>query len=145
MGYDLLIRGGTVVDGSGLPRYRADVAVSDGMIVEVGKLAGAGATRRGGADGLMVAPGFIDPHTHLDPQLCWDPLGSPSVYHGVTTVMTGNCSVTLAPCRPEDRDALSRLFYLVEEVPLAAFQQGIDWRWETFGQFLDSFDGRLAI
>ena len=97
------------------------------------------------APGLIVAPGFIDPHTHLDPQLWWDPLGSPSVDHGVTTVMTGNCSVTLAPCRPEDSDALSRLFYLVEEVPLAAFEQGIEWRWESFGQFLDSFEGRLGI
>jgi N-acyl-D-aspartate/D-glutamate deacylase len=145
MGCDLIIRGGTVVDGTGMPRRRADVAISDGRIVRVGRIADAQATRVIDADGLVVAPGFIDPHTHLDPQLCWDPLGTPSVFHGVTTVMTGNCSVTLAPCRAADRPALARLFYMVEEVPLECFEEGILWTWETFGEFLVALDGGLGI
>jgi N-acyl-D-aspartate/D-glutamate deacylase len=129
---DLLVRGGMIVDGSGLPRFRGDVAVVDGTIVKVGRINDVDPRTVVDADGLVVSPGFIDPHTHLDPQLWWDPLGSPSLAHGVTTVMTGNCSVTLAPCRPVDREAIAKLFYLVEEVPLAAFHEGIDWTWETF-------------
>ena len=145
MGYDLLIRGGTVVDGSGLPGYRADVAVSYGTIVEVGKLTGAEATRVVDADGLVVAPGFIDPHTHLDPQLCWDPLGMPSINHGVTTVMTGNCSVTVAPCRAQDREAIAVLFHQLEEVPLDTLTHGLTWQWESFGEYLDLLDESLGV
>ena len=142
---DLLIKGGTVVDGTGMPRRRADVAIADGRIVRVGRVGDAGTSRVIDAEGLVVAPGFIDPHTHLDPQLCWDPLGTPSVFHGVTTVMTGNCSVTLAPCRAADRPALARLFYMVEEVPLECFEEGIQWTWESFGEFLDALDNGLGI
>src|SRR5262245_21006506 len=111
MAFDLLIRGGTVVDGTGMPGRRADVAIAGGRIARIGRLPREDSARVLDADGLVVAPGFIDPHTHLDPQLCWDPLGAPSVFHGVTTVLTGNCSVTLAPCRPADRESLARLFY----------------------------------
>jgi N-acyl-D-aspartate/D-glutamate deacylase len=121
------------------------VAVDGDRITAIGPLGGRTAATLVDADGLVVAPGFVDPHTHLDPQLHWDPYGTPSIFHGVTTVLTGNCSVTLAPCRPEHRDALSRLFYLVEEIPLAAFQQGIDWSWESFGESLDALDGRLGL
>jgi N-acyl-D-aspartate/D-glutamate deacylase len=142
---DLLIRGGMVVDGTGMPRRRADVAVRDGRIARVSHHSDVDARVVVDADGLVVAPGFVDPHTHLDPQLCWDPLAAPSVQHGVTTVLTGNCSVTLAPCREADRESLARLFYLVEEVPLTCFRQGIEWTWETFGEFLDSFDCRLGV
>jgi N-acyl-D-amino-acid deacylase len=143
--YDLVLINGTVVDGSGLPAYRADVGVRDGVIQTVGTIDTNEATEVVDAEGLTVAPGFIDPHTHLDPQLCWDPLGLPSVLHGVTTVMTGNCSVTVAPVRPEHRDALSRLFTSVEEVPLAAFQEAVSFEWETFGEYLDVLDRKLGI
>ncbi len=143
--HDLLVRGATVVDGSGRPGFRADVAVDGGRITAVGPLPGRTAATTLDADGLVVAPGFVDPHTHLDPQLHWDPWGTPSIFHGVTTVLTGNCSVTLAPCRPGDRDALTRLFYLVEEIPVAAFDEGIDWTWGSFGEHLAALDGRLGL
>ena len=143
--YDLVLTNGSVVDGSGLPAYRADIGVRDGLIQKVGTIDPEEAIEVVDARDLTVAPGFIDPHTHLDPQLCWDPLGLPSVLHGVTTVMTGNCSVTVAPCRPEHRDALSRLFVSVEEVPLAAFEEAVSFEWETFGEYLDVLDRRLGI
>jgi N-acyl-D-aspartate/D-glutamate deacylase len=144
MGHDLLVRDGFVVDGSGLPRFRADVAIEGGVVVEVGRLAGRGARRVVDAGGRVVAPGFVDPHTHYDPQLHWDGLATPSLLHGVTTVVTGNCGVTLAPCRAADRGALARLFHVVEEIPLAAFERGIEWRWESFGECLDALEGRLG-
>jgi N-acyl-D-amino-acid deacylase len=143
--YDLVLTNGSVVDGSGLPAYRADIGVRDGVIQKIGTIDPSDADEVVDAQNLTVAPGFIDPHTHLDPQLCWDPLGLPSVLHGVTTVMTGNCSVTVAPCRPEHRDALSRLFVSVEEVPLAAFEQAVSFEWETFGEYLDVLDRHLGI
>jgi N-acyl-D-aspartate/D-glutamate deacylase len=143
--HDLLVRGATVIDGSGRPGFRADVAVDGDRITAIGPLGGRTAATVVEADGLVVAPGFVDPHTHLDPQLHWDPYGTPSIFHGVTTVLTGNCSVTLAPCRPEHREALSRLFYLVEEIPLAAFEEGIDWSWGSFGEHLAALDGRLGL
>src|SRR5436190_15782748 len=114
MKVDLVIKNGVVVDGSGLARFRADVAVHDGRIAAIGKLNDIEADAVIDADGYVVAPGLIDPHTHLDPQLCWDPTGSPSLQHGVTTVVTGNCSISLAPCRPADRHALTRLFHKIE-------------------------------
>jgi N-acyl-D-amino-acid deacylase len=142
--HDLLVRGGAVVDGSGLPRFDADVAIEAGRVVEVGRLAGRSARRVVDAAGCVVAPGFVDPHTHYDPQLHWDGLAMPSLLHGVTTVVTGNCGVTLAPCRAADRAALARLFHVVEEIPLAAFERGIEWRWESFGECLDALEGRLG-
>ena len=142
---DLLIENGTVVDGSGLPGYRSDIGIKDGMVVAVGRLSGHVAKTTIDATGMTVAPGFIDPHTHLDPQVCWDPYALPSVLHGVTTVLTGNCSVSVAPCRPEHRKAIALLFSLIEEVPLAALTDGIDWSWESFGEYLGALDGNLGV
>src|SRR6266545_3718037 len=105
--YDLLIKGGRIYDGSGMPSYNGDVAVTGGKIVGIGRLNG-GAKRTLNVDGLAVAPGFIDPHTHLDAQLLWDPLGTSSCFHGVTSAIIGNCGLSLAPAKPEDREAVIR-------------------------------------
>src|ERR1700689_5054986 len=107
MAYDLLIKKGTVVDGTGAPRRTADVAIHHGQIAEIGKITD-GAAKTIDADGLVVAPGFIDPHTHYDAQICWDPAISPSSWHGVTSVVMGNCGVGIAPCKPETREVAMR-------------------------------------
>src|SRR3954466_5721860 len=130
MSADLVIRGGTVVDGTGAPGYRADVAVRDGKIVEIGDdLSG---TRVLEADGHVVAPGFIDIHTHYDAQVFWDPALTPSSWHGVTSVVAGNCGFTIAPCRPEHRDLIGKTLQNVEDMNLATLQAGIPWEFETF-------------
>ncbi len=135
MSLDLLIKNGTVVDGSGLPRYRADVGVKGGRIVEIGRIR-APAERIIDADGLIVAPGFIDGHTHMDAQIAWDPLGSCSCWHGVTSVVMGNCGFALAPCKPEDREWFARCLTAVEDIPTEAMLAGIEWNWETFPEYL---------
>lgn len=135
MGFDLLLRGGTVVDGSGAPRYVADVGIADGRIVAIGKL-GNGAKRVIDADGLIVSPGFIDGHTHMDAQVAWDPLGSCSCWHGVTSVVMSNCGFALAPCKPADRDWYARCLSAVEDIPTAAMAAGIDWTWESFPEYM---------
>ncbi|WP_421998352.1 N-acyl-D-amino-acid deacylase family protein [Reyranella sp.] len=135
MGLDLVIRGGTVVDGSGQPRVTADVGVRDGRIVEIGRISSP-AARTLDADGLVVAPGFIDGHTHMDAQVAWDPLGSCSCWHGVTSVVMSNCGFALAPCKPEDRDWYARCLSAVEDIPTEAMAAGIDWSWETFPDYL---------
>jgi N-acyl-D-amino-acid deacylase len=135
MGLDLLIRNGTVVDGSGMPRYRADVGVAGGRIVEIGRIR-APAEHRIDADGLIVAPGFIDGHTHMDAQVAWDPLGSCSCWHGVTSVVMGNCGFALAPCKPADKEWFARCLTAVEDIPTEAMLAGIDWNWETFPEYL---------
>lgn len=135
MGLDLLIKNGTVVDGSGMPRYRADVGVKSGRIVEIGRIR-APAERMIEADGLVVAPGFIDGHTHMDAQVNWDPLGSCSCWHGVTSVVMGNCGFALAPCKPEDREWFARCLTAVEDIPTEAMMAGIDWTWESFPEYL---------
>ena len=135
MSLDLLIKNGTVVDGSGLPRYRADVGVKGGRIVEIGRIR-APAERIIDADGLIVAPGFIDGHTHMDAQVAWDPLGSCSCWHGVTSVVMGNCGFALAPCKPEDREWFARCLTAVEDIPTEAMLAGIEWNWETFPEYL---------
>ena len=132
--HDLVIRGGLVVDGTGAPGRRADVAVRDGKLSEVGVVTGR-ATREISGAGLVVAPGFIDPHTHYDAQITWDSLASCSSWHGVTTVVMGNCGFTLAPCRAEDRLTLMRMLTYVEGMPLEALTQGVRWEWETFAQY----------
>ena len=115
MSYDLIVRNARIVDGTGLPAYRGDIAIQEGRIVDVGRIPES-AVQTLDADGLVVAPGFIDHHTHLDAQLLWDPLGTSSCWHGVTTVITGNCSLTLAPCKPEDRDGMVGCFVRVEAI-----------------------------
>ncbi|WP_422014327.1 N-acyl-D-amino-acid deacylase family protein [Reyranella sp.] len=135
MAHDLVIRGGTVVDGSGTRRFTADVGIRDGMIAEVGRITAA-AGRTIDADGLIVSPGFIDGHTHMDAQVAWDPLGSCSCWHGVTSVVMSNCGFALAPCKPEDRDLYARCLSAVEDIPTEAMAAGIDWSWETFPDYL---------
>src|SRR5215813_7350266 len=121
MSYDLLIKNGTVVDGTGAPRRQADVAVKDGMI---------------------VAPGFVDPHTHYDAQICWDPQITPSSWHGVTSVVMGNCGVGLAPCRPEVHEVAAWDLVNVEAIPIEVLSKGISWDWETFPQYMDAIAKR---
>jgi N-acyl-D-amino-acid deacylase len=139
MALDLLIRGGTIVDGSGAARYRGDVGVRGGRIVEIGRIRSA-AERTIDADGLIVSPGFIDGHTHMDAQVAWDRIGSCSCWHGVTTVIMGNCGFALAPCRPADREWFARCLTAVEDIPTEAMLAGIDWTWETFPEYLATVD-----
>ncbi len=144
MAYDLLIKGGRICDGSGLPSYLGDVAVQAGRIVEVGRVSGT-ARRTVSADGLAVAPGFIDFHTHLDAQLLWDPIATSSCWHGITTVIPGNCGLTLAPCRPQDRENILGSFVRVEAMPLQVLRDAVSWEWETFPEYLNHLDGRLGV
>src|SRR5216117_3902970 len=136
MAYDLLIQNGTVIDGTGAPQRHADVAVADGRIVEVGKIS-SGATQVIDATDLSVVPGFVDPHTHYDAQIWWDPLGTCSSWHGVSTVVMGNCGFTVAPCRSSEKYLAIRSLERAEDISGAAMEAGIDWRWETFPQYLD--------
>jgi len=138
---DLLIKGGTVVDGSGAKRFVADVGISGGRIASVGRVSDP-ARRVIDADGLIVAPGFIDGHTHMDAQVMWDPLGTCSCYHGVTTVVMSNCGFTLAPCKPADREWYASCLSYVEDIPAAAMAAGIDWTWETFPEYLAAVERR---
>jgi len=135
--HDLVIRGGTIVDGTGAPRFSGDIAIDDGMISSVGGKAGA-ARRELDARGLLVAPGWVDIHTHYDGQVAWDPYLSPSSWHGVTTALIGNCGVGFAPVRPGKEDFLISLMDGVEDIPTATLTEGIDFKWESFGQYLDT-------
>ena len=139
MGLDLLIRNGTIVDGSGAARYQGDVGIRQGQIVEIGRIR-AGAERVIDADGLIVAPGFVDGHSHMDAQVAWDRIGSCSCWHGVTTVIMGNCGFALAPCRPEEREWFARCLTAVEDIPTESMLAGIDWTWETFPEYLATVD-----
>lgn len=141
MSYDLVIRNGIVVDGTGAARYRADVAISQGTVAEIGKVTES-ARRTIDADGLVVAPGFVDPHTHYDAQICWDGAVTPSSWHGVTSVVMGNCGVGIAPCRPATREIAMRDLVNVEGIPFDVLNQGITWDWETFPQFMEAAAAR---
>ena len=137
---DLVLKGGTVVDGTGGPAFEADVAVAGDRIVAVGRHDGP-AREVIDARGKLVTPGFVDVHTHLDAQLTWDPLGAPACWHGITSVVVGNCGVGFAPCRPRDRDYLMFLMEGVEDIPRAALAAGMRWNWESFGGYLDALAG----
>ncbi len=144
MAFDLVITNGMVVDGTGFPRYRADVAIRDGRIVEVGRIRGAAATTID-AEGRFVAPGMIDTHTHYDAQPFWDKLCTSSIWHGVTTVLMGNCGLTLAPLKPEHREGMLATFCCVEDLPVASLAAVIPWTWENFGDYLDAIDQGLGL
>jgi N-acyl-D-amino-acid deacylase len=137
MGYDLVIKNGWVVDGSGLPRFRGDVGVTDGRIASIGRIRES-AREVIDADGHVVAPGFVDGHTHMDAQVFWDPLGTCSCWHGVTSVVMGNCGFTLAPCAKSDRHLVVRNLERAEDIAAEAMDAGIDWTWTTFAEFLDA-------
>lgn len=135
--YDLLIKNGTVVDGTGAPGYRADIAVKDGKILEIGEISSA-ATKTIDANGLVVAPGFIDHHTHYDAQICWDKMITPSSWHGVTSVIMGHCGVGLAPCRPEAREVVTWDLVNIEGLSYEVLKKGVTWDWESFPDYMDA-------
>lgn len=141
---DLVLRGGTVVDGTGRPGELADVAISGGRVTHVGRVEESGRSEID-ATGLVICPGFVDPHTHYDAQLFWDPTANPSSLHGVTSVIGGNCSFALAPLRAEDADYTRRMMARVEGMPLDALEQGVPWNWESVGEYLDALEGRIAV
>ena len=142
--YDLLIRDGLVVDGSGMPAFHADVGIERGKVTEIGRLGGP-AKRTIDAAGRAVAPGFIDNHCHFDAQVTWDPLCTFSPNHGVTTVIFGNCSLGLAPARPDDHEALAMMLSRVEAIPMESLEAGVPWGWATFPEYLDVLDRRLGV
>jgi N-acyl-D-amino-acid deacylase len=139
MAYDLVIKNGVVIDGSGLPRFRADVGVRHGKIVTIGRI-NERAREVLDADGHVVAPGFIDGHTHMDAQIFWDPLGTSSCYHGITTVVMGNCGFTLAPCAVENKHMVVRNLQRAEDISPEAMEAGIKWSWTTYPEFLDTLE-----
>jgi N-acyl-D-amino-acid deacylase len=141
MAYDLLIKNGKVVDGTGAAAYEADVAISGGKIVAIDRLKSA-SKQTIDASGLIVAPGFIDPHTHYDAQICWDPAVTCSSWHGVTSVLMGNCGVGIAPCRTEDRQIVTWDLVNVEAIPFDVLNQGIRWEWQSFPEYMDAAERR---
>src|SRR5271167_2137390 len=141
MSYDLLIKNGTVVDGTGAKPRRADVAIADGKVAEIGHVTD-GAKKVIDASDLIVAPGFIDPHTHYDAQICWDPYITSSSWHGVTSVVMGNCGVGIAPCKPAAREIAAWDLVNVEAIPFEVLTKGISWEWETFPEYMNAAERR---
>jgi N-acyl-D-aspartate/D-glutamate deacylase len=144
MTYDLLIKNGRVIDGSGRPAFHGDVGVAKEKIVELGRLSGS-ARQTIEADGRVVAPGFVDNHCHYDAQVVWDPLCTYSCHHGATTVIIGNCSLALAPVKPEAREKLAGMLSYVEAIPMDVLQAGVPWNWETFPQYMSAIGQRLGV
>ena len=144
MSYDLIIRGGRIVDGTGLKAYAADLAIENGRIAKIGRI-DQGAERVYDATGLVVSPGFIDIHTHYDVQLDWDPIATPSSWHGVTTVMAGNCGFTLAPAKPDDVDWLAGMLSRVEGMSRAALGEGLRFGGGSFAEFWSRFEGKIGV
>ena len=142
--HDLVLRNGTIIDGTGAARFVGDIAVSDGKIAAVGDVADRG-HREIDATGLLVTPGFVDMHTHYDAQATWDPYLTPSGWHGVTTVVMGNCGVGFAPAKIDRREWLIAMMEGVEDIPGAALSDGIEWEWETFPEYLDALDKRQWV
>ncbi|HXQ23697.1 MAG TPA: amidohydrolase family protein [Candidatus Acidoferrales bacterium] len=143
MAFDTIIKGGRVVDGSGLPVRTADVGIKDGFITDIGRLSGG--KQEINANGLVVMPGIVDAHTHYDPQLSFEPFGTSSCFHGVTSVVAGNCGYSIAPCASKDHDWLTALFAKVEGMTPSVLREGLPWDWDTFPSFLDQLDKRLGI
>src|SRR5687767_4609615 len=142
--HDLIVRGGTVVDGTGAPAAPADVAIDDGKVTEVGRIDG-DAREVIDATGQLVTPGFVDVHTHYDAQVSWDPMLTPSSWHGVTTVVMGNCGVGFAPAAPDRHEWLIELMEGVEDIPGSAMVEGITWDWETYPEYLDAIERQPRV
>ena len=143
MANEIAVRGGMLVDGTGAPAQRVDIGIRDGKVVEIAPTV-RGATELD-ATGMVVAPGFIDIHTHYDPQVLWDATLSPSCWHGVTSVVAGNCGYSIAPTKPSDRGSLVRTLDKVEDMRVATLEAGIEWDFETYGQYLDSVRRRGTL
>ncbi len=139
MEYDLVVKNGTVIDGSGMPRFRADVGVKDGQITNIGRIRDS-AKETIDAEGHIVSPGFVDGHTHMDAQVAWDPLGTCSCWHGVTSVVMGNCGFSLAPCKEDEKHLVMKNLERAEDISPEAMEAGINWTWETFPQYLDAVE-----
>src|SRR5690242_19338867 len=137
MTYDIVIKGGTIVDGTGKQRFDGDLAVIGDKVAEIGHV-NSSAKEVIDARGFIVAPGFVDPHTHYDAQICWDPLITSSSWHGITSVVMGNCGVGIAPCKPAVREIAAWDLVNVEAIPFEVLSQGIKWEWESFPQFMDA-------
>ena len=144
MAYDIVIKNGRIIDGSGAPAYGGDLAIQGDRITAIGRI-DESARRVVDADSLVVAPGFIDHHTHMDGQIFWDPLASSSCYHGITSIIMGNCGLTLAPCHPDDHDEALQTFIRVEGIPRTALEAGLPWTWETFAEYLDRVDEQIGV
>ena len=144
MSFDTIIKNGTVVDGSGLPKRIADIGIRDGMITDIGRLSGA-TKETIDADGLVVMPGIVDAHTHYDPQVTFEGFGTSSCFHGVTSVIAGNCGYSIAPCKKADREWVMKLFAKVEGMTPSVLEQGLPWDWDTFPSLLEALDKRLGI
>src|ERR1700674_4535953 len=141
MSYDLVIKNGPVVDGTDAASRRADIGIANGQIAEIGKIT-EGAKKTIDASDLIVSPGFIDPHTHYDAQICWDPYMTSSSWHGVTTVVMGNCGVGLAPCKPNAREIATWDLVNVEAIPFDVLGKGVTWDWETFPEYMNAAERR---
>src|SRR5579864_484156 len=141
MTYDIIIKDGTIVDGTGAPRFTADLAIANGRVAEIGRVTDSAAETID-ARGLVVAPGFVDPHTHYDAQICWDPLVTSTSWHGVTSVIMGNCGVGIAPCKPEVREIAAWDLVNVEGIPFDALSKGISWDWIGFDDFMNAAQRR---